>query len=123
MLSAGTRGMRSVLEALNASHSSFHELLEEPCGDFEAWSTTCVDAYMEHFHIHWPVLHGPTLSLNRDPLTVSASVLMIGCWLEDPKSADELIIMVHEKLIDEMFEELVWNPVALSSRTCVSRLF
>lgn len=120
--SACIRGMRSVLKALNASHGSLNELTEKSCGELSIWSTTCIDAYLKHFHPHWPIIHSPTFELDSDTLVVSASVVMIGCWLEYPESTDELVITVHEKAVDKLFRELVWNLVALSWQTCVSLL-
>ncbi|RDW91665.1 hypothetical protein BP5796_02830 [Coleophoma crateriformis] len=80
--------------------------MESSCGKLSAWSTTCIDAYLERFHLHWPVIHSPTFDLENENLMLSASVIMIGCWLEYPKKADELVIAVHEKLVDNLLREL-----------------
>lgn len=114
IVSASVKGMSSVLEALNAPNGSLDELLEKSFGEPNAWSTTCIDAYMESFHNHWAIIHGPTFNLDRDPLAISASVIMIGCWLQYPKVADELVLAVHERLVDKLFGELVCHITPLS---------
>ncbi|RDW60601.1 hypothetical protein BP6252_11984 [Coleophoma cylindrospora] len=98
------------MNAVNASNGALNELIENSCGGLSAWSTACIDAYLEYFHPHWPVIHSPTFDLDSDNLMLSASVIMIGCWLEYPK-ADELVIAVHEKLVDNFLRELC-NPGA-----------
>ncbi|KAH8897360.1 hypothetical protein GQ53DRAFT_508252 [Thozetella sp. PMI_491] len=108
--------MHFVLEALNSSRRSLDGLLEDSDDDdLKAWSTNCLDAFLKHFHIHWPILHGPRIDVYSDPLTISASVLMVGHWLTYPESSAAPALAVHQKLVDIFLNELC-KPAAVLKR-------
>lgn len=78
---------------------------------FSAWVSTRHVSYYDHFHPHWPILHRPTVNEQGDPLIVTATVVLIGTWLEKPKGTTQLILETHKALVDQIFEQIVRLPV------------
>ncbi|KAE8443773.1 hypothetical protein EG329_001367 [Mollisiaceae sp. DMI_Dod_QoI] len=104
--SIGTIGASFLLKSIQKSTNLFKKPLGEPPVDAEPWCTASFDTYWEQVHDHWPLLHQPTLSLESDPLAVTASVVIIGCWFKGPGNASDLIVNTHERLVDKFLEEL-----------------
>ena len=111
--SIGTAGASFVLKSIQKSANLFKKPLGEPPADVEAWCTACSEAYWEQVHDHWSVLHQPTFSLESDPLAVTASMVIIGCWFNGPRDASDLVVNVHMRLVDNFFEELVRHHTTL----------
>ena len=101
-------GMEAVYETLIAGYSSLNEVLQES-HVLRAWVADSSAAYFKDLHIRWPVLHAPTFDMKQDPLPLTATVCMIGTWLQSPPtSADRLYALrVHEFLVQGFLQDIV----------------
>ncbi|CAM1508856.1 Fc.00g025950.m01.CDS01 [Cosmosporella sp. VM-42] len=101
-------GMEGIYEMLVAGHSSLNEVLQES-HELKAWVAKSGAAYLQYFHIRWPVLHAPTLEIEQDPLLLTATVCMIGAWLQGPEiSVDRFYALrVHEFLLQRFLQDIV----------------
>ncbi|KAK3314129.1 hypothetical protein B0H66DRAFT_607363 [Apodospora peruviana] len=103
---AATAGMRLVLAGVSAKPGSFASLLAASLADVRAWYADCCAAYVDEFHIHWPVLPLVTLDIERDAAETCVAMAMIGCWIRGHEEAKVLVVAAHEQLMDEHFVEM-----------------
>lgn len=70
-------------------------------------STAHSKLYFKHFHHRWPILHAPTFDEDSDPFVITASVSMIGAWLEGSKESKDLALTIHDRLMNHALQKLV----------------
>lgn len=75
--------------------------------EFRVWVSACCNSYFERFHLYWPVLHRHSFDEQGDPLIVSATVVLIGAWLQGPEATKPLILETHKILVDHLLEQMV----------------
>lgn len=73
------------------------------------------DQYVEHFHPHWVLVHGPTYEYFEQPFESAAAVFLIGafCWNQADKSLEmdqTPFFQIHGKLMAHYFQYLVGAP-------------
>jgi hypothetical protein len=105
------KGIELILRGLTSSppKSSIQamEESEQWSDDMSAWVTACPKPYFERFHHHWPVLHAPVFDLESEPLIIAASVIVISLWLQGSKDMMDLVLNIHNVLMDKFFQEMV----------------
>ncbi|KAH8674221.1 hypothetical protein BX600DRAFT_547793 [Xylariales sp. PMI_506] len=101
-------GMGAIHEALIAGHPSLKKVMQLSRESSERVHA-CSRAYLEDFHIRWPVLHAPTFNVEHDPLPLTAAVCMIGTWFRAPTiSIDRFYALrVHEFLVQRFLQDIV----------------
>ena len=69
----------------------------------------CYELYFLHFHHRWTIFHPSTYD-PCNPNMLTASIVVIGAWLEGSCEAKEYAIKAHITLMDEIFIKLVCFP-------------
>jgi hypothetical protein len=77
----------------------------------KSFSSLHATLYFTHFHHHWPILHASMFDENGDPFVLTASVSMIGAWLEGTTESRKLAITLHDRLMNHVLQRLVEPPV------------
>ena len=72
----------------------------------DSFRKKCHDLYFLHFHHRWTIFNRPTYD-PCDLNILSASVLLIGAWLEGSLEAKEYAIKSHIGLMDDILMKLV----------------
>lgn len=70
-------------------------------------STTHSKLYFKHFHHRWPIIHAPNFNEETDPFVVTASVSMIGAWLEGSEESRDLALTIHDRLTIHLLQKMV----------------
>jgi hypothetical protein len=65
------------------------------------------ELYLDHFHHRWPVIHIPSFEKGDDPYVLTASVEMIGAWLQGSCSSKMVALTLHDRLTNHIFQRLV----------------
>jgi hypothetical protein len=73
-------------------------------------SNSCTQLYFTHFHPRWPILHAPTFDEQHYPFVITASVAMIGSWIEGSEESRELALTIHDRLVNHLFLKLQMSP-------------
>ncbi|KAF4438029.1 hypothetical protein F53441_12881 [Fusarium austroafricanum] len=66
----------------------------------ENWIEANSKEYFGRFHDTWPILHGPSYVLVEYSVLVSVSVAMISCWLRNPDEYQDVVLQLHESLMN-----------------------
>jgi len=65
------------------------------------------ELYVDHFHYRWPIIHVPSFDKGDDPYVLSASVEMIGAWLQGSGSSKMVALTLHDRLTNHIFQRMV----------------
>ncbi|CEI67380.1 unnamed protein product [Fusarium venenatum] len=61
--------------------------------------------YFGRLHEAWPILHAPSYTIGmEDSFIVATSVAMISCWLKNPDEYGEVVMELHETLMNAASE-------------------
>ncbi|KAK9783892.1 putative C2H2-type domain-containing protein [Seiridium cardinale] len=107
-------GMEAIYETLIAGYPSLSEVLRK-LPNLRAWVTESSAAYLRTFHTRWPVLHAMSLDIENDPLPLTATICMIGTWIQSPTiSVDRFYALrVHEFLLQRFLQDMI-DPESMS---------
>ena len=78
-------------------------IVQSSCHEFHK---RCHALYFLHFHHRWTIIHRPTYN-QYDLNILTASIVLIGAWLEGSHEAKEYAISTHVTLMDDLFMKLV----------------
>ncbi len=106
-LNIGNVGATFLLNSIQNSADIFENPLAALPVDMAAWCASSTEAYWEQVHGHWSMFHSPTFSLETRPLSVTASVMILGRWFSTPSEYSRPLFKIHERLVDLVFEKLV----------------
>jgi hypothetical protein len=81
-----------------------------PCLIPKSFSSLHLKLYFTHFHHHWPILHASMFDENDDPYVLTASVSMIGAWLEGTTESRKVATTLHDRLMNHVLQRLVEAP-------------
>jgi hypothetical protein len=65
------------------------------------------ELYLDHFHHRWPIIHIPSFEKEDGPYVLTASVEMIGAWLQGSCSSKTIARTLHDRLTNHIFQRLV----------------
>lgn len=102
--------MKGIYELLLAGKSSLEGAMENVEG-MKGCVSKYTETYLRCFHLRWPILHAPTLNIEiyNMPVPLSASVCLIGAWLQDNVGRNERcnVLKVHETLLERLLQSVV----------------
>ena len=103
-----TPGMEAIYDLLVTEKSSLEGIVQES-DEFHEWVARCLEAYLENFHLRWPLLNAPSFDLITAPLYLAASVFVVGTWLRNNAEETERLcaLQVHELLLQYLLHDLV----------------
>ncbi|KAF4970422.1 hypothetical protein FSARC_2542 [Fusarium sarcochroum] len=101
-------GLKRIANHLRSGEISIGEDLPIPPLD-QSWIEANSKEYFGRFHNTWPILHAPSYFPLDASLIVAVSVVMISCWLKSPDEFGEVVMQVHEALMDK-FSEWISDP-------------
>lgn len=101
-------GMEAIYEFLVSEKSSLKGIIQES-DEFQDWVAKCLEAYLNNFHLRWPLLNAPSFDLVSAPLHLAASVFVIGTWLRNDTEWTERFcaLQVHDLLLQYLLHVLV----------------
>jgi len=101
-------GIDAIHELLSAEQTSLEATIQES-DQWHGWLNKCLDAYLKKFHVRWPLFNAPTFDLMTAPLHLTASVCVIGVWLQVSAASTERFwaLRVHEVLQHRLLNILV----------------
>ncbi len=67
------------------------------------------ELYLDHFHHRWPVVHIPSFEKEDVPYLLTASVEMIGAWLQGSCESKSVALTLHDRLTNHILNRMV-NP-------------
>ena len=65
------------------------------------------ELYLDHFHHRWPIIHIPSFEKGGDPYVLTASVEMIGAWLQGSCTSKMVALTLHDRLSNHVFQRMV----------------
>jgi hypothetical protein len=65
------------------------------------------ELYIDHFHYRWPIIHIPHFDKGDNPYVLTASVEMIGAWLQGSCSSRMVALTLHDRLTNHIFQRMV----------------
>ncbi|KAM0415296.1 hypothetical protein ACHAPD_006491 [Fusarium lateritium] len=72
--------------------------------------------YFGRLHEAWPILHAPSYTIGmEDSFIVATSVAMISCWLKNPDEYGEVVMELHETLMNAASEYIDQRLIAKAS--------
>jgi hypothetical protein len=74
------------------------------------------ELYLDHFHHRWPIIHIPSFEKEGDPYVLTASVEMIGAWLQGSLTSKTVALTLHDRLSNHIFQRLVCT-LSINERT------
>ncbi|PNY25464.1 Uncharacterized protein TCAP_04596 [Tolypocladium capitatum] len=98
--------LQSILGAVASSSGKAPNPATQPSAVPKSWLTACVESYLGSFHDRWPILHGPSVDATTDSVALVASVVMINSWLHHDRSLREVIMEIHNHLVEQSFRQL-----------------
>ena len=101
-------GMEAIYELVVAEKSSLEGAIEKS-DELQEWVTKSLESYFKTFHHRWPIVHAPTFDIGTVPLSLAASVCVIGVWLQNSgKWAERFYALrVHESLLGRLIRDMV----------------
>lgn len=66
------------------------------------------ELYLNCFHHRWPIIHIPSFEKEDNASALSASVEMIGAWLDGSHSSKSLALTLHGRLTNHIFQRMVF---------------
>ena len=101
-------GIEAICELLVAETSSLEGAIHDS-DELHEWLAKCLEAYLNNFHLRWPLFNAPAFDLLTAPLHLAASVCVIGVWLRNNTEWSERVcaLRVHEILIQRLLHDLV----------------
>lgn len=64
--------------------------------------------YFGRLHEAWPVLHAPSYTIGmEDSFVIATSVAMISCWLRSPDEYGEVVMELHETIMNTLSQWIV----------------
>ncbi len=87
--------------------------------DSKIWFEACCQRYFEHLHHRWPIVHSTLFEIDSEPLSLSATIIILGCQLQEVENGvKDVTVQVHEILVRRFCQEIV----GIFPRACLSRL-
>jgi hypothetical protein len=65
------------------------------------------ELYLDHFHHRWPIIHIPSFEKGDAPYMLTASVEMIGAWLQGSSPSKMVALTLHDRLANHIFQRMV----------------
>lgn len=65
------------------------------------------ELYLDLFHHRWPIIHIPSFEKGDEPYVLTASVEMIGAWLQGTCPSKLVALTLHDRLINHIFQRMV----------------
>lgn len=65
------------------------------------------ELYLNQFHHRWPIIHIPSFEKGDDPYVLTASVEMIGAWLQGSCPSKMAALTLHDRLTYHIFQQMV----------------
>ena len=65
------------------------------------------ELYLDNFHHRWPIIHIPSFEKGDDPYMLTASVEMIGAWLQGSCPSKAVALTLHDRLANHIFQRMV----------------
>jgi Fungal specific transcription factor domain len=104
-----SHGMEAIYELVVTEKTSLEGAIESD--ELKESVTKYLEIYFKNFHVRWPILHAPTFDMDIDtiPLSLSASVCVIGAWLQHNANWTERFytLRVHDILLQRLLRSLV----------------
>jgi hypothetical protein len=107
-------GIDAIYELLVADKSSLEGAVQES-DELQKWVAKCLKTYFNNFHLRWPILHAPTFDVLTVSLPLTASVCVIGSWLQNTAECTERFgaLRMHEILLQRLLHNLVGALLSL----------
>jgi hypothetical protein len=107
-------GIEAIYELLVTEKSSLEGAVQES-DELQEWISTCLETYFKNFHLRWPILHAPTFDVITVSLPLTASVCVIGEWLQNSAEWTERVgaLRMHEILLERLLHNLVGALLSL----------
>lgn len=109
--------LQSILRAVASRSGKAPDAATQPSAVPKSWLVACVESYFGNFHDRWPILHAPSLDETTDSVALIASVVMINSWLHYDRGLREVIMEIHNHLVEQSFRQLVSHG-ASTAREC-----
>ncbi|ESU17143.1 hypothetical protein FGSG_10429 [Fusarium graminearum PH-1] len=72
--------------------------------------------YFGRLHEAWPVLHAPSYTIGmEDSFVIATSVAMISCWLRSPDEYGEVVMELHETIMNTLSQWIDKRLIAKAS--------